>query len=110
MKCPAATQDPALNRLNKQRTKQQFGYGPDDLNKQNAAFWKAKARAFELPVVLAKLRRCGNCGVFDVSDQMVACGGASYEGDVGFCRGHQFKCSAMRVCDTWSPGGPVTDG
>jgi hypothetical protein len=109
MKCPPATQDPQLNAKNRKRTKDKFGYGPENLEADNTRFWEQKAKRWELPVILATLRRCGNCGAFNISDEMVDCGGASYDGEVGYCMGHHFTCSALRTCDTWSPGGPVTD-
>ncbi len=107
MTCPEATQNPALNQQNQQRTIQQFGYGPEDPDAPNVEFWKDKAGRFHLPIALASLRRCGNCGAYDVSAEMIQCGGASQDGMFGYCRGHHFSCSAYRVCDTWSPGGPV---
>lgn len=109
MKCPRATQDPELNLKNKENTRKKFGYGPAKIEDDNTRFWERKARKWELPVLLATLRRCGNCGAFNISDTMVDCEGASYDGDVGYCMGHHFSCSAFRTCDTWSPGGPITE-
>ena len=107
MQCPAATQNPQLNKKNRQRTVQQYGFGPRNPRGVNKRFWADKARRFRLPVLLARFRRCGNCGAYDVTDHMVACGGASEDGMLGFCLGHKFSCEAERVCDTWKPGGPV---
>jgi len=104
--CPEATQDPQINAENQRRTYQQYGYGPMDPANPEPGFWQDKAQRWGLPVLNASLRRCGNCGAFDITDDMVACGGASEDGSRGYCQGHHFTCSAMRTCDTWSPGGP----
>lgn len=107
--CPPATQDQQLNAKNRARTIKQFGYGPKDPTQKNHRFWDGKARRWKLPIALASMRLCGNCSVFNISEDMVDCGGANENGTVGFCEGHKFSCSAYRTCDTWSPGGPKTD-
>ena len=106
--CPAPTQNRQLNDANRQRTYAQFGYGPQDPNNPPPGFWEEKAKRWSLPVLNASLRRCGNCSVYDISRDMQACGGASADGSIGYCHGHNFTCSALRTCNTWSPGGPQT--
>jgi len=108
MLCPEATQNEQLNAQNRARTAQQFGYGPQDPMQPNEQFWVEKSYRWKLPVVLAHLRRCGNCKAYDVSAGMQACGGSTADGKVGYCHMHDFKCSALRTCDTWAPGGPIT--
>ena len=65
--CPVATQDPELNAANQARTVEQFGYGPHDPSHAPPGWWEDKARRWGLPLLLAPLRRCGNCSAFDVS-------------------------------------------
>ena len=108
-KCPDATQDPQLNARNQDRTRKKFHYGPADPMQSNDAFWASLGAHWGLSPQLASLRRCGNCGAYDVSREMVRCGGAAPDGTVGYCRGHHFSCSFLRTCSTWSPGGPTTD-
>ena len=49
---------------------------------------------------------CGNCAAFDISKEMVACGGANSEGTVGYCKMHDFSCTAEKTCLTYAHGGP----
>lgn len=104
--CPEAAVDPALNEANRRRATVQFGFGPETPGEPPPLFWPRKSAQWGIPPKLAALRRCGNCGVYDVSGPIVACGAATADGGRGFCQGHQFTCSAFKVCDTWSPGGP----
>jgi hypothetical protein len=82
MNCPAPTQDPKLNNRNRLRAIREAMYGP------------VKGTLFG---------RCGNCAAFDTSRQMVACGGASPDGEVGYCHAWNFTCAARRCCLSWSP-------
>ena len=108
MRCPKAS-DPRVNAKNRQKTIDRFGFGPADVANPPRGFWEDKSQRWKLPVKLARLRRCGNCGVYDISEKAIECGLASWDGELGYCRGHDFTCSALRVCNTWSPGGPVME-
>ena len=111
--CPAPTQDPKLNNRNRLRAIREAMYGPvkvtflgqiRDLRGEAAArYWRKMAGRWGLPVSTAIYRRCGNCGAFDTSRKMVACGGASPDGEVGYCRAWNFTCAARRSCLSWSP-------
>ena len=113
MNCPAPTQDTRLNNRNRLRAVREAMYGPvkvtlfgrvRDLS-GNAVirYWERIARRWGLPYSEATTRRCGNCAAFDTSPQMVACGGASPDGEVGYCHAWNFTCAAQRVCLSWSP-------
>ena len=90
--CPAPTQDPELNAANKQRAAEdpevQYGF-PEQM--------------------IAEGKRCGGCAAFNVSENMVRCGGAAEDRSVGYCMMHEFTCAAKRSCLTWAPGGPKTE-
>lgn len=88
-------------------------------------YWEAKAQRKQIPVALAMTQLCGNCKAFNITPSMVACGGASERPilvpcpkggpprlttPVGYCEMHEFKCSALRSCDTWVGGGPKGGG
>jgi len=109
-RCPDAAQDGHLDRENRHVATVRYGFGPDTPGDPPPIFWPMKAARWHLPLKLATLRRCGNCGVYDVSPKAKSCGVASEDGGRGFCQGHQFTCEAFKVCDTWSPGGPITVG
>jgi hypothetical protein len=108
-KCPAATQNAQLNAANRARTAKQFHYGPANPMEPNDAFWASLGAKWGLSPELASLRRCGNCGAYDVTRDMQKCGGANANGTIGYCQGHNFSCSFLRTCATWSPGGPKVD-
>jgi len=90
--CPAPTQDPELNAANKQQAGEdpeiQYGF-PEQM--------------------IAEGKRCGDCAAFNVSENMVRCGGAAEDRSVGYCMMHEFTCAAKRSCLTWAPGGPKTE-
>ncbi len=88
-------------------------------------YWMGKAKRKVIPLELAKKQLCGNCKAFNITPPMVACGGASERPilvecakggpprlttPVGYCEMHEFKCSALRSCDTWVGGGPKGGG
>ena len=88
-------------------------------------YWRGRAARKLIPVELAKKQLCGNCKAFNITPPIVACGGASERPilvecakggpprlttPIGYCEMHEFKCSAMRSCDTWVGGGPKGGG
>jgi hypothetical protein len=93
--CPIATQDEEINALNKGKAAvdRKIAYmHPEDAEK---ILELAEAGSF-----------CGNCAAFDITPQMIKCGGANEEGTVGYCKMHDFSCAAEKTCLTWAPGGP----
>tara|TARA_R110001583_G_scaffold9774_4_gene45832 strand:+ start:902 stop:1213 length:312 start_codon:yes stop_codon:yes gene_type:complete len=80
--CPMATQDQAANDANEQRAVAQADYKPADTE-----------------------QRCGNCGHFDQSDEMMVCiknGSTVPSGpEPGYCRAWDFLCTAAWVCNSW---------
>ena len=93
--CPSATQDKDLNSKNKMLAADNpdIKYG----HPNQVAALKALAKEKKL---------CGNCAAFDITPQMVNCGGANEEGTAGYCKMHDFSCAAEKTCLTWAPGGP----
>ena len=93
--CPPATQDADLNRNNKvkaaENTKIMYGH-PKNVK--------------VLQKLAAANKFCGNCAAFNVTEQIVDCGGASKDGKRGYCMMHEFTCAAEKTCLTWAPGGP----
>jgi len=105
--CPEPTQNERLNDANRSKAFSNAGYGPVDPDYSNDMFWMDKADRWGLPPAIAYLRRCGKCSVYDISEKMIACGGATEDGEVGYCHLHKFKCSAFRTCNGWAAGGPM---
>jgi hypothetical protein len=106
MRCPRATGDAEFNAANRTKAIDKVGYGP---MKDDDSFWQAKAEAWDVSVDEAKTRRCGNCKVFNQSDEMKSCiaqGSDKKAADtkgVGYCESLNFMCSASNTCDAWAP-------
>ena len=93
--CPPATQDKDLNSENKRKAAaaKDIKYGHPD-------------KVPELKKLEEKGQLCGNCAAFNITPEMVDCGGASKDGATGYCEMHRFTCMAKKTCLTWASGGP----
>jgi hypothetical protein len=115
--CPIETQDIEANLTNRKKAVEVAAYGPANPALENTEFWQAKAEQFKSTVDEAKTMRCGNCAAFNISSRMKACiasgvGSGAEEveeaGELGYCEAFDFKCAALRTCDAWVVGGPIT--
>ena len=71
----------------------------------------------ELKKLVDQNKLCGNCAAFDVTKKMQKCMGEDYKQVTakfliknkkrGYCRMHDFMCSAHKTCLTWAPNGPA---
>ena len=113
--CPRATQDVELNTNNRQVAIDRYGYGPMNPNQPNPEFWAEKANIWNITAQEAMSARCGNCGVFVRTPEMLDCiakglgrdpevGKIIDESELGYCEMHDFKCAAPRTCNTWVVG------
>lgn len=124
-KCPPETSDVGLNLKNRQRAIDEFGYGPLNPLEENKKFWEQKVEKWRLESIEdAKKSLCGNCAAFVITKEMLNCiakgleiGDSNKEdawatieaGQLGYCEALDFKCSALRTCDAWIVGGPISD-
>lgn len=117
--CPMPTQDITLNLKNRAKAITSAGYGPQNPNLPNRAFWAKKAEAWDVSEKDARTSLCGNCAAFNVSDDIKECiaQGIGIDADpwgtiklaeLGYCEIFDFKCAASRTCDAWVVGGPNT--
>lgn len=93
--CPVATQEEKINKLNKGKAAvdRKIAYmHPED--------------AVKILELAEEGKLCGTCAAFDITPQMVECGGANKEGTIGYCKMHDFSCAAKKTCLTYAPGGP----
>ena len=93
--CPEPTQDKNLNAENKRKAAA-----------NDKIMYGHPSKVEVLQPLAEKGQLCGNCAAFDITPQMVDCGGANEEGTVGYCKMHDFSCAAEKTCLTWAPGGP----
>lgn len=50
---------------------------------------------------------CGNCGMFNQSDDMLECMDDD-SGETGYCQLLKFMCNKEYTCNEWVEGGPIT--
>ncbi len=82
--CPLPTQDEDLNRENKDIAIAEYEYGD--------AMTDAE---------------CGNCGMYNQTEDMLACIGDD-SGNLGYCQLLKFSCMSESTCSEWVEGGPIT--
>ena len=82
--CPLPTKDEDLNQENKDVAIAEYNYGP--------AITDAE---------------CGNCGMYNQTDDMMDCIGDA-SGGTGYCQMLKFVCSSENTCNEWAEGGPIT--
>ena len=116
--CPIETQDIKTNLTNRAKAVDVANYGPANPLEPNADYWKAKADQFKTTSEEAKTMRCGNCAAFNITKRIEGCitkgigadaGEVEAAGKLGLCEFFDFKCAALRTCDAWVVGGPITD-
>lgn len=86
----------------------------------NAKFWQGLMDTYnteDLGGVL--MQRCGNCAAFNVAKRITDAIADAIDpeygdesataGELGYCQFLKFKCAAMRTCEAWVGGGPITD-
>ena len=96
--CPPATVNRRVNDANRLETATEHNYGPI--------------------VDPQRVQACASCGAFDVSPAMQSCivlppdawdrTALQSGGRLGYCWGHKFLATSNRWCNTWHPGGPIT--
>lgn len=124
-KCPKATQDIVLNTKNRQKTIDQFVYGPPNPAQKSTWFWTKLAKKIwnmdnpsEQQLEDLKTMRCMNCSAFDISPRMKKCLPPDNQSDAydlegmdtgtfGYCWMHHFKCRSDRTCATWAGDKPI---
>jgi hypothetical protein len=126
--CPLATRDVKTNLKHRNWAFENVGYGPANPldEKNNEEFWLRKTVIWNTNLDEAQGMRCGNCSAFIQTSFMLDCitkgieaknpeEESGYDEDViesaqlGFCELFHFKCAALRTCDAWLVGGPITD-
>jgi len=113
--CPIATRDITLNLQNRGKAIDKADYGPMDPRQPNDEYWMRMASRWNTTPDEARKMRCGNCGAFDQSPEMLQCieDGLTEDreadrmedmvdaSDLGYCEIFDFKCAASRTCNAW---------
>lgn len=102
--CKRATQNSKFNSSQKIKAakSKKIAYGPPERP--------------ELEKLVSENKLCGNCGAFDVTEEMQKCMDVEYKDPTaefliegkkkGYCLMHDFMCSGHKTCLTWGSGGP----
>lgn len=97
--------------------------GPANPKAPEVFFWVKKTATWNVPESSARTMLCSNCGHYwktkfiddcmkkypqvtppEVDPAWVDTGDAG-----GYCDEWEIPCTASRTCNTWEPGGPITD-
>ena len=124
--CPLPLQNNALNIKNHKKTIKLHGLGPADPRQLNDAFWKDKAKRWNISEGDARSRLCANCEHYIQTSDILEC---IEEGPAkkfktsmvdpslvniesqpqAYCSLYEITCSPLRTCNDQEPGGPIDD-
>ena len=127
--CPICTTSKSISLTNHLICISEANLGPADPRQSSPVFWAAKAVKWGVLDGEARTRLCMNCEHYIATSQVVECmktgEGAKLkaselpiEGETwadipgmpsAACSRYNITCSALRTCDDWEAGGPITD-
>jgi hypothetical protein len=124
MVCAKPLRDVALNKSNHKICIDEANLGPANPDSISTAFWKKKSDIWNVSVAAAHEMLCGNCAhlldTTEIKDCMkkypqpspdeIVKGWVDTNESAGYCDEWEIPCTLTRTCDTWEPGGPITDG
>lgn len=120
--CPEPIKNKALNKKNHLICITKADLGPANPKMPEQIFWLKKAILWNVSEFAAREMICGNCGHYwktlhidecmklneltppEVDPAWVNTGDGG-----GYCDEWEITCTHSRTCDTWEPGGPITD-
>ena len=126
--CPLPTMYAQVNIDNHLRCIKMANLGPADPREPSNDFWQAKMKKWKVPEGQARSQLCMNCENYIATQEMLDCvksgSGAKIKpsslpvtpkwADIAgmpsaVCSRYNITCSALRTCDDWEEGGPITD-
>ena len=123
MKCPEVLMDKELSILNHRICIVKANLGPPNPRAPEVIFWLMKSARWNVSENAAREMLCSNCGHYWKTKFIDDCMKEHEQvtppevdpfwvdtGDGGgYCDEWDIPCTASRTCDTWEPGGPITD-
>lgn len=121
--CPEVLRDKALSIKNHRICIVKAELGPANPKGSEIFFWLKKATIWNVSESAARQMLCSNCGHYWKTKFIDDCM-KKYEqvtppevnpawvdtGDSGgYCDEWDIPCTASRTCNSWEPGGPITD-
>lgn len=126
--CPLPTMYAQVNIDNHLRCIKLAALGPADPRQPSDAFWQDKMKKWKVQEGQARSQLCMNCEHYIATSEMMNCvakgSGAKIKAsnlpvtpkwaDIpgmpsAVCNRYNITCSALRTCDDWEAGGPITD-
>lgn len=121
--CPPAIKSKAINLKNHRICITKADLGPANPKMPEVMFWLKKSMKWNVSEKAAREMICGNCQYYhktkaidaymkkyeqitppDVDPAWVDTGESG-----GYCTEWEITCTHSRTCDSWEPGGPITD-
>ena len=121
--CPEVLLDKTLSIKNHRICIAKADLGPANPKAPEVFFWLQKSMKWNVSECAAREMLCSNCGHYWKTKMIDDCMKAheqatppevdpawvdTNEGG-GYCDEWDIPCTASRTCDTWEPGGPITD-
>ena len=122
-KCPPAIETKSINIANHKVCIVKADLGPANPKMPEVMFWLHKSAKWNVSESAAREMICGNCGYYwktkfiddcmkkfpqatppEINPAWVDTGESG-----GYCEEWEITCTHSRTCDTWEPGGPITD-
>lgn len=122
-RCPEVLMDKEMSIFNHRVCITKADLGPANPKMPETIFWLMKSAKWNVSECAAREMICGNCGHYwktkfiddcmkkyeqvtppEVDPAWVDTGESG-----GYCDEWDIPCTHSRTCDTWEPGGPITD-
>jgi len=122
-RCPEVLMDKKMSIFNHRVCITKADLGPANPKMPETIFWLMKSAKWNVSECAAREMICGNCGHYwktkfiddcmkkyeqvtppEVDPAWVDTGESG-----GYCDEWDIPCTHSRTCDTWEPGGPITD-
>lgn len=122
-RCPEVLMDKKMSIFNHRVCITKADLGPANPKMPETIFWLMKSAKWNVSECAAREMICGNCGHYWKTKMIDDCM-KKYEQVTppevdpawvdtaesgGYCDEWDIPCTHSRTCDTWEPGGPITD-
>jgi hypothetical protein len=121
--CPEVLKNKSLSIKNHHICIVQADLGPPNPKMPEVMYWIMKSAKWNVSESAAREMVCGNCGHYwktkfiddcmkkyeQVTPPEVDPAWVDTNESGGYCDEWDIPCTSSRTCDTWEPGGPITD-
>ena len=121
--CPTVLTDKNMSIANHKICIVKAELGPANPKMPEVFFWLKKSMLWNVPESAARTMVCGNCGHYWKTKMIDDCmkqheqitppdvdpSWVDTNESGGYCDEWDIPCTSSRTCNTWEPGGPITD-